>query len=351
VRGYLFLVVCGLSATAAQPPQPEPVPFILDTDLGPDCDDAGAAAVLNALAIRGEAKILGAVCNTTSKWCAPALQAIFVWYHRDDVPVGTLKGPGNPGGSAEWYGESFNRYIAERSPNRLHSGKNAPDAVAVYRRALASQPDGSVVIASVGNTTNLRDLLRSKADANSPLNSLELVRRKVKLLSVMGGTFPVGPPKDPNLYGDLPASQELLEKWPTPIMFSGIEIGKDLMTGDGLSDATPPSNPVRIAYEHWDAHFWPIWDPKYHPGRIKPHSTYDQTAVLYGVRGLAGYWNASDPGTVTIGNDGATRWTAAPNGNRRYLIEKMSRKELAAIIEDLMKAPATRAAAPASGRH
>jgi len=120
-------------------------------------------------------------------------------------------------------------------------------------------------------------------------------------------------------------------------MFSGIEIGKDLMTGAGLSDATPPSNPVRIAYEHWDEHFWPIWDPKYHPGRIKPHSTYDQTAVLYGIRGLADYWNASEPGTVTISNDGAARWTAAPNGTRRYLIEKMSRKKLAAIIEALME--------------
>jgi hypothetical protein len=336
VRGDLLLVISSLPIAAQQSPR-EPVPFILDTELGPDCDDAGAAAVLNALATRGEAKILGAVCNTTSEWCAPALQAIFIWYRRGDVPVGTLKGPGNPGGSAEWYGESFNRYIAEHSPNRLHSGRNAPNAVAVYRRALASQPDGSVVIATVGNTTNLRDLLRSNADANSPLNGLELVRRKVKLLSVMGGTFPVGPPKDPNLYGDLPASQELLDKWPTPIMFSGIEIGKDLMTGAGLSDATPPSNPVRIAYEHWNAHFWPIWDPKYRLGRIKPHSTYDQTAVLYGIRGLADYWNASEPGTVAIRSDGAMRWTPSPNGTRRFLVEKMSRTELARIVEALME--------------
>ncbi len=337
-RSYFFLLFTCLCA-AGQNTQRQPVPFILDTDLGPDCDDAGAVAVLNALATRGEAKILGSVCNTTSEWCAPALQAIFVWYRRDDVPIGTLKGPGNPGGSADWYGESFNRYVAEHSPNRLHSGKNAPDAVSVYRRALASQPDGTVVIASVGNTTNLRNLLRSKPDGTSPLPGRELVRRKVKLLSVMGGTFPAGPPKDPNLYGDLPASQELLESWPTPIMFSGIEIGKDLMTGVSLSDVTPPSNPVRMAYEKWDEYFWPKWDPQYRPGRIRPHSTYDQTAVVYGIRGLADYWSTSEPGTVAISDDGATRWTAAPGGTRRYLIERMSRKELAAMIEALMAAP------------
>ena len=137
-RRFVLLTASALALIAGQSPQRHPVPFILDTDLGPDCDDAGAAAVLNALATRGEARILGAVCNTTSEWCAPALQAIFVWYRRDDVPIGTLKGPGNPGGSAEWYGESFNRYIAEHSPNRLHSGRNAPDAVTVYRRPRVS---------------------------------------------------------------------------------------------------------------------------------------------------------------------------------------------------------------------
>lgn len=39
----------------------KPVEIILDTDIGPDCDDAGAIAVLNVLADKGEANILGLI--------------------------------------------------------------------------------------------------------------------------------------------------------------------------------------------------------------------------------------------------------------------------------------------------
>ena len=37
--------------------------IIFDTDMAGDCDDAGALAVLNALADRGEAEILALVTN------------------------------------------------------------------------------------------------------------------------------------------------------------------------------------------------------------------------------------------------------------------------------------------------
>jgi hypothetical protein len=41
--------------------QKEPVRIIFDTDIGSDCDDAGALAVLHKLADKGEAKILGVI--------------------------------------------------------------------------------------------------------------------------------------------------------------------------------------------------------------------------------------------------------------------------------------------------
>ncbi len=42
-------------------PASEPVRVILDTDMASDCDDAGALAVLNALADCGEAEIVAVV--------------------------------------------------------------------------------------------------------------------------------------------------------------------------------------------------------------------------------------------------------------------------------------------------
>ena len=66
-----------------------PVPIILDTDIGPDCDDAGAMAVLHVLANNNEAEILGIMCCTSSQWGAPCIDAINTYYGRGYLPVGT----------------------------------------------------------------------------------------------------------------------------------------------------------------------------------------------------------------------------------------------------------------------
>src|SRR5690606_29052446 len=52
-----FLLLALLLAAGGAAAQP--VRVIFDTDLGPDADDAGALALLHALADRGEAEILG----------------------------------------------------------------------------------------------------------------------------------------------------------------------------------------------------------------------------------------------------------------------------------------------------
>lgn len=322
--------------------QPAPVPVIFDTDMGPDSDDAGALAVLHALEERGEARVLATVCSTTSEWCAPAIQAINVYYKAAELPVGTLKGPGTPGGSKDWFCCSFNKRLATKSPNRLRDGRKAPDAVAVYRSALADQQDGSVAVICTGATTNLRNLLVSPPDAVSPLSGRELVLRKVRLLSIMGGTWPVGPPQDPNFYSDIEASRAVVSEWPTEIMFSGVELGKDVVTGARLSRETPKHNPVRIAYEYWDREFFPRWDKTYRPGPARSHSSYDQTSALYAVRGLGDYWTASEPGVAHVAPDGSTRFEPKPGGRHRYLIEKMPREQLAKVIEDLMVASPVR---------
>jgi hypothetical protein len=73
------------------------------------------------------------------------------------------------------------------------------------------------------------------------------------------------------------------------------------------------------------------------PGGLGARKELTNPIMLDWLRTAPRRRNASEPGTVSISNDGATRWTAAPNGTRRYLIEKMSRKELAAIIGALME--------------
>ena len=93
-----------------------------------------------------------------------------------------------------------------------------------------------MVIAQVGFSTNLANLLKSSPDRFSDLNGVELVTQKVRLLSIMAGAFTqiVGDKgqlydhKEYNIVKDIPAAKALVRDWPTPIIWSGFEIGKNL---------------------------------------------------------------------------------------------------------------------------
>jgi len=124
--GAALLVGLGLAApvTGAQRAR-KPVRVILDTDIGPDGDDAGAVAVLHALADRHEARLLAMGRCTSSDWGAPCLDALNTCYGRPDIPVGTFKGAGFLADPREH--EKYNREVAARSPHALETGRNAPD--------------------------------------------------------------------------------------------------------------------------------------------------------------------------------------------------------------------------------
>src|SRR5262245_8041091 len=70
----------------------EPVPIIFDTDMDTDCDDAGALAVLHALADRGECEVLGTMVSVSHPGSAPTVAAINAYYGRPDLPLGSVKG-------------------------------------------------------------------------------------------------------------------------------------------------------------------------------------------------------------------------------------------------------------------
>jgi len=155
------------------------VPIIFDTDIGTDVDDAGALAILHTLADQGEAKILATMSANQNRWSAPAIDVINTYYGREDMPTGSSKTGPDP---EEWYHDDVPDY-----PHDLTTSDDAPDAVALYRKILAAQPDQSVTIVVVGWLTNMADLLNSKPDRYSPLAGRELVKAKVKELVAMGG--------------------------------------------------------------------------------------------------------------------------------------------------------------------
>lgn len=79
--------------------------------------------------------------------------------------------------------------LSQNYPAAIRDSSKIPSAVEVYRLALAKAEDASVAIASIGITTNMRDLLASKADKYSPLDGTALVAQKVKLIVWMDGLY------------------------------------------------------------------------------------------------------------------------------------------------------------------
>jgi len=103
---------------------------ILDTDIGSDCDDAGALAVLHALADAGELEILGVVFSSgKNRYGVGTCDAINTYYGRGDLPLGQYQGTdvGDPG-------NSYTMQIAENTSRFGHDIVNqAPGLVETYK--------------------------------------------------------------------------------------------------------------------------------------------------------------------------------------------------------------------------
>jgi len=289
----------------------EPVRIILDTDMMTDCDDAGAFAVLHALADNGECIILATVVSSKSPASALAVSVLNTYYGRPDIPIGIVKGDGVEIKSL------YTQSLADDFPHALKSGDDAMDATLLYRDILEKQPDQSVVIATIGYLTNIRNLLQLPA-REGHASGLELVKQKVRTWICMGGNFIGDPPRDDlklgnvNFQRDAPSAIFAIGHWPAPLVFLGREIASvpsGLAIGESLS-ASPPENPVRAAYYH------------YFGGSFKNRHVADLATVLYAVRGPRDYWDVSSKGHINIHPDTSFEWQPDPAQNQSYLLKK-----------------------------
>lgn len=307
------------------------VPLIFDTDIGNDVDDVLALGMIHALQSRGECELLAVTITKDHELAAAFTDAVNTFYGRGDVPIGVCRSGVTPAAGkfnplAETKDNGKYRY-----PHNLHTGKDAPEAVKVLRHTLATADDGSVVMAQVGFSTNYANLLASKADDISPLSGVDLVKQKVRLLSMMAGAFTKIPGKDGpydhkeyNIIKDIPSAQKIATTWPTPIIWSGFEIGI----------ALPYPNQSILKDYRYVAHH-PLAEAyiAYNP---PPHNrpTWDLTSVLQGVRPDRDYFGLSAKGTVTVADDGLTTFKEGADGKHQYL--KLSPEQKIRVTEVLV---------------
>lgn len=295
--------------------------LIFDTDMGPDYDDVGAIAILHNLAAKGECEILATLASDHHASIAPTIDLFNRYFKKPDIPVGVAT-TGAPDMEAvnHWNDSLINRF------DRSLQGKEYPSAIAVYRKVLADQADHSVTIVTVGFVSNLRALLHSKPDQYSSLNGAELVKQKVKKLVAMAGGFPSG--SEFNVNKDASASYEVFQHWPSPILFSGFEIGKELLTGGRVAEKKTSHNPVAWAYTYNLQ--------TYTKEGEKNRPSWDQTAVLCAIRNPKDYFHVKGPGQFVVDEKGNNHWN--PNGRAQhyFLAHKYPYDEIAKKIEELM---------------
>ena len=320
----LLLIALSRLAPAAQPP----IPLIFDTDMGNDIDDALALGMIHALQSRKECRLIAVTSTKDHDESGPYIDVINHFYGRGDIPIGVVRNGVTKKRSK--YAVLANKRDGKkfRYPHDLIRGKDAPDAVTVLRQALAKQIDGTVVIAQVGFSTNLSRLLQSKPDKHSKLTGKELVAKKVKLLSVMAGAFALIGGKvhrEYNIIKDIPAAQRLAREWPSPIVFSGFEIGLAVRY---------PAVSIQRDYRYVKHH--PVAEG-YHLYSPPPHNrpTWDLTSVLYCIRPNRKYFGLSAAGRVTVTDKGITTFAPEKNGKHRFL--KLSKLQQPRVLEALVQ--------------
>jgi len=316
----LFLVFCVLTTTCVQAQNKKIKAVILDTDMGPDYDDVGAITLLHAFADSGKAKILATVASTKYEGVAAVLNVLNTYFKRPATPIGVPKGDAITQKDFQHWTDT----LIAKYPHAIKNNSEVPDAVELYRKILAKQPDNSVTIITVGFLTNISNLLQSRPDKYSSLTGKDLVKKKVSQLVCMAGRFPAG--KEFNIKEDAKASKYVYGHWEKPVLFSGFEIGQKIHTGLPLINNNSIQNsPVKDVFR--------ICIPmskEDSAGRM----SWDETAVLVAVNGYRPFYKTVH-GKIKIEDDGSNTWSDSGE-NHYYLVEDRPPSEVQDFINTLI---------------
>lgn len=314
----------------------KPVQIIFDTDIGGDCDDAGALALIHQLCDKGEAELLAVTHCFNSPYYAGCIDAINRFYGRE-VPIGINFSATECKTKGVYAGE-----LCEKFPNsypaELHGNENGPaDTLDVLRKTLANAEDCSITLVSTGTLSSMARLVTSKADDFSSLNGKELIAKKVKRTVVMGGRFfeswPMvlyesGNPThhimtwEYNIKGSgYEDAKVVFENWPGELVLSSYEIGNYIVSMVGYAKKAKAGDPVAWAYQ-------------VHNGDTGRPS-WDHTAVLEAIRpGI--YWNYHEFGQISVDEELITHWNRNSDFKHSYLLPKADYKEILQVIDDLL---------------
>ena len=300
--------------------------LFIDTDIGGDCDDAGALALANIIKNKGVIDIAGMTYTTSSNYGPACIDAINRYYNNETIQIGAT--------SRENYNNQivspFLEDIATNYPNSYKDRLKVKDSVKLIREVLSKAQDNSITFVCIGQLDNVSDLLDSSADEYSLLDGISLVKKKVKEFVIMGGLFRKNKndkiyfcgslyQNEYNIVTDIKSARNFIKKVPTKVIFSDFLVGNQIYTAKSLLDEANFNNPVTKAYYLF---------------QNKPRESWDLLAMWYAMFGIDDIFSISEEGTVSISKDGETtidytkknnHFILRLNNNKKYIEDKIDR--------------------------
>ena len=314
---FILLLLGGMLMSSCHEEKITPIPnmveprVIFDTDLGSSTDDLFAMQLLYRYHDMGQCMLLGIVVDRMGENNARIADVMNTYYGHGNMPIGLERqGVANPQVWIDYsdlpnYRNEDGSLMFQRTRNDYSS---VPDGWKLYRQLLSAQPDHSVSIVSVGFVTSLARLLQSEGDEYSPLNGVDLVRKKVKCAYLMGGVFGEAVEPDYNFLQAIDFSRIFFQLWPKDvnIIFSPGEVGDaiEYKPEKVIADISwTDVHPIKQVYMNCDCNTGQkMWDPM---------------PVFNAVLGDSLFY-LSERGTVVYDDEGMLHFTADPRGNCRY---------------------------------
>lgn len=304
---------------------PQPIRLIVETDMGNDIDDALAFDLIYKAMDEGRVELLAVGNHKLSPTATDYIDILNTWYGYPETPLAQSPTPVSNDHAPDYTEAVCRMTRSDGSPAfaRSKTPEQIEKPVALYRRILAAQPDGSVTVLSLGFATELAKLLDSPADAFSPLTGRELVARKVKQLSIMAGSYGDAQRAEYNVVNDIPAMQRLFDAWETPIVQNPFELGKQVMyPGSAIENdfGWTTLHPVIEGYKNY--HKMPY-----------DRASWDLLSVVWLVR--PELFTLSEPGTVSVDERGYTHFTPDPGG--RHVRLSATPEQATALLDYIVR--------------
>ncbi|BDC50261.1 hypothetical protein F183_A25770 [Bryobacterales bacterium F-183] len=298
-----------------------PMGVIFDCDFGNRIDTVLALCVLYGLDQKNDCRVYAITVNKSNLRAAAAAEVVGRFYALSQQnlngPTGRVLAIGLNDRSKDEADTPIIKALldtqVEGKPKYIHaiaSLNDTAEPAPVIRNALTAHHDQNSAVVCTGPFTNLSATLNL-------YQAKPWVEKKARYLVVAAGDFVNSGKPCPKLAADIASARNVLENWPTDIIFAGAE----------LANVAPfPAANLEKDFAWTKTH--PLIEAYSAAGKMPYDApTWDVAAILQAVRPKEQYFKLSEPGVVTVSDNGVATFTAKAGGRHRHMIVDPAKKE------------------------